>query len=237
MLWGAQTISQSQGTMRRDPAVQRALGRTGGAEQATLARPVQARTTETVDQLRRGSWSSRTRSGQPPHQRFAKRLWWGAVAVPPLPLGAQAEGRERTWLGRNRSKTGRNGLRWPASAYRDLLHETWWRGQASAVPALTTALGEWATRRGWPRERRQRLVLRLEGGFGTTAGRTWLLRRGSQVVAKSRHSGRVRKVRHGLGPWQPTASPGREIAAVLPPHRFCRATRPWVLRTPQAQGG
>src|SRR5437588_6519166 len=37
--------------------------------------------------------------------------------------------------------------------------------------------------------------------------------------------------------WHPTSSPGREIAAVLPPHRFCRATRQWVMRTPKDQGG
>ena len=40
-----------------------------------------------------------------------------------------------------------------------------------------------------------------------------------------------------LGPWQPTSSPGREIAAVLRPHRFCQATRQWRIRTPKDQGG
>ena len=37
--------------------------------------------------------------------------------------------------------------------------------------------------------------------------------------------------------WHPTSSPGRAIAAVLPPHRFCRATRQWVIRTPKDKGG
>src|SRR5256886_17426863 len=37
--------------------------------------------------------------------------------------------------------------------------------------------------------------------------------------------------------WHPTSSPGREIAAVLHPHRFCRATRQWVIRTPKEKGG
>jgi len=105
------------------------------------------------------------------------------------------------------------------------------------VSALKTALSELETRLGWTRERRQRIVLRLDGGFGTTAILTWLLSRGSQVVAKISHSGRVRKLRQALGPWQPTSSPGREIAAVLKPHRFCRTTRQWVIRTPQEQGG
>jgi hypothetical protein len=81
------------------------------------------------------------------------------------------------------------------------------------------------------------MVLRLDGGFGTTEVLNWLLSRGYQVVAQISHSGRVRKLRQAIGPWQPTSSPGREIAAVLQPHRFCRATRQWVIRTPKEKGG
>src|SRR4029453_10778129 len=121
-----------------------------------------------------------------------------------------------------RRKTGRKTLRVTASAYREILHETLLRGKASAVPALKTALSEVETRLGWTRERRQRIVLRLGGGFGTTEILNWLLSRGYQVVAKVSHSGRVRKLRQALGPWQPTSSPGREIAAILRPPLFCR---------------
>jgi hypothetical protein len=93
------------------------------------------------------------------------------------------------------------------------------------------------TRLGWTRERRQRIVLRLDGGFGTTEVVNWLLSRGYHGVTKISHSGRVRRLRQALGPWQPTSSPGREIAAVLKPHRFCRITRQWVIRTPKEKGG
>src|ERR671923_845868 len=237
VLCGAKTISQSNVTIRLEPAVQRAFGRTGCAEQSTIARTLQASTAETVAQLSRVSWYYLKRYGQTPHHRFAERLLWVDVDVTPLPIGVQAEGSERTWMGRNRSKTGRKVLRWTASAYREILHETWLRGKASAVPALKTALSELETRLGWTRERRQRIVLRLDGGFGTTAVLTWVLSRGYQVVAKISHSGRVRKLRQALGPWQPTSSPGREIAAVLKPHRFCRTTRQWVIRTPKEKGG
>jgi hypothetical protein len=237
ILGGAKTISQSNITIRLDPAVQRAFGRTGCAEQSTIARTLQASTAETVEQLSRVSWYSLKRYGQTPHHRFTERLLWGDVEVTPVPIGVQAEGSERTWMGRNRSKTGRNVLRWTASDYREVLHETLLRGKASAVPALKAALGELETRLGWTRERRQRIVLRLDGGFGTTEVLNGLLSRGYQVVAKISHSGRVRKLRQALGPWQATSSPGREIAAVLHPHRFCRATRQWVIRTPKDKGG
>jgi hypothetical protein len=237
ILCGAKTISQSNGTIRVDPAVQRAFGRTGCAEQSTIARTLQASTAATVTQLSRVSWYYLKRYGQTPHHRFAERLLWVDVDVTPLPIGAQAEGSERTWLGRTRSKTGRKTLRCTASDYREILHETLLRGKASAVLALKTALGELETHLGWTRERRQRIVLRLDGGLGTTEVLNGLLSRGYQVVAKLSHSGRVRKLRQHSGPWQPTSSPGREIAAVVQPHRFCRATRQWVIRTPKEKGG
>ena len=56
ILCGAKPMSQRNSTIRLDPAVQRAWGRTGCAEQSTIARTLQASTAETVDQLTRVSW-------------------------------------------------------------------------------------------------------------------------------------------------------------------------------------
>jgi hypothetical protein len=237
ILCGAKTIAQSNVTIRTDPAVQRAFGRTACADQSTIARTLRACTAENVAQLERVSWYYLKRYGATPHHRFAEQLLWVDVDLTPMPIGAKAEGSERTWMGRNRSKTGRKTLRITASPYREILHETLLRGKATAVPALKMALQEVEARLGWTREQRARIVLRMDGGFGTTEVLNWVLSRGYQVVAKISHSGRVRTLCQQLGPWQPTSSLGREIAVVLRPHRFCRATRQWVIRTPQEKGG
>jgi hypothetical protein len=237
ILCGAKTIAQSNVTIRTDPAVQRAFGRTGCADQSTIARTLRACTADNVAQLERVSWYYLKRYGATPHHRFAEQRLWVDVDLTPMPIGAKAEGSERTWMGRNRSKTGRKTLRITASPYREILHETLLRGNATAVPALKAALQEVETHLGWTRERRAQIVLRMDGGFGTTEVLNWVLSRGYQVVAKISHSGRVHKLRQAIGPWQPTSSPGREMATVLCPHRFCRATRQWVIRTPKDKGG
>jgi hypothetical protein len=237
MLCGAKTIAQSKVTVRVDPAVQRAFGRKGCAEQSTLARTLQAGTPQTVQQLEQVSWYYLKRYGHTPRHRFRERRLWVDIDLTPLPTGAKAEGSERTWMGRCRSKTGRKVLRVMATDYREILHETLLRGKAAAGWALQVALQEIEAQLGWTRERRHQIVLRLDGGFGTTATLNWLLSRGYQVVAKISNSSRVRTLRQHLGPWQPTSSPGRELAAVLHPHRFCRKTRQWVIRTPKAKGG
>jgi hypothetical protein len=88
ILCGAKTISQSNITMRVDPAVQRACGRTGYAEQSTLARTLQACTTVQVTQLERVSWYYLKRYGAP--------LGSGHLCVKPSLPGSV---RARPWLG------------------------------------------------------------------------------------------------------------------------------------------
>ena len=46
-----------------------------------------------------------------PRHRFHDTRLWVDIDLTPLPIGAKAEGSERTWMGRNRSKTGRKTLR------------------------------------------------------------------------------------------------------------------------------
>jgi len=237
ILCGAKTIAQNNLTIRTDRAVQRAFGRTGCAEQSTIARPLRACTAENVTQLEQVSWYYLKRYGATPRHRFHDTQLWGDIDLTPMPIGAKAEGSERTWMGRNRSKTGRKTLRITASPYREILHETLLRGKETGVSALKSALQEVESRLGWTRERRAQIVLRLDGGFGTTEVLNWLLSRGYQVVAKISNYSRVQKLRQHLGPWQPTSSPGRDMAAVLRPHRFCRTTCQWVIRTPKDKGG
>jgi len=115
MLCGAKTIAQSNVTVRVEAALQRAFGRKGCAEQSTIARTLHACTAETVTQLEGLSWYYLKRYGQTPHHRFAEKRLWVDIDVTPLPIGAKAEGSERTWMGRCRSKTGRKVLRVMAS--------------------------------------------------------------------------------------------------------------------------
>src|SRR5262245_5592259 len=70
ILCGAKTIAQSHVTMKVDPAVQRAFGRKGCAEQSTIARTLHACTAENVAQLERVSRDYLKRSGVTPRQPF-----------------------------------------------------------------------------------------------------------------------------------------------------------------------
>jgi hypothetical protein len=70
LLWGAKTMVQNNVTIRTDRAVQRACGRTGCAEQSTMAPILRACTPENVAQLAQGAWYSLKRYGATPRHRF-----------------------------------------------------------------------------------------------------------------------------------------------------------------------
>ena len=114
-LCGAKTMAPKHRPSRTDRAVQRALGRTGGAEPSTRARPLRACTAENVGQCQKVSWDYLKRYGATPHHRFHDTRLGVEMALPPRPMGATAEGSARPWRGRNRSQTGRNTLRITAS--------------------------------------------------------------------------------------------------------------------------
>lgn len=67
------SIAQSTVTMRTAPAVQRAFGRTGWADQSTSARTLRACTAEHVAQLERVAWYYLKRYGATPPHRFAEQ--------------------------------------------------------------------------------------------------------------------------------------------------------------------
>jgi hypothetical protein len=59
------------------------------------------------------------------------------------------------------------------------------------------------------------------------------------VTGKFRSAGRVRKLVRGINTWQPTSSPGREVAEVRTPVAFVRPKAQYAVRTPskEQEGG
>jgi hypothetical protein len=237
LLCGAKTLAQSHVTLKVDPAVQRAVGRQGCADHSTIARTRHACPADHVAPPERLWGCDLQRDGRTPRHPCHAAWWWVDAEVTPWPLGPKAEGRERAGRGRHRRKTGRQTRRVSASDSRESRHDTLRRGKAAAVPALKAALIELEAQWGGTRPLRARIVIRLDGGCGSTAVLQGLLRRGYQVVAQISPRGRGRPLRPQGGPWHPTASEGREIAAVVAPRRGCRPTRPGGIRTPKETGG
>ena len=145
-------------------------------------------------------------------------------------------------MGRCRSKTGRKLVRVRAAQSQETVWETVVPGRtAETLTVLQEAITHAEQRLGLEGEdesaqsKRERVELRLDSGWGSEAMITWLLARGYQVTGKFKSSSRVRKLVRGITDWQPTSSPGREVAPVPTPVPFIRSLAQYAVRTPSKE--
>ena len=239
LLAGAKAVSHTATTVRVDPALVKAFGLPGCAEQSTIAETLNAATEQDVAETQ-AALSELFRSySQAAHHDFKRETLVLDVDLSPLPASSRAEGSERGYMGRCRSKTGRKLVRVRAAHSQETVWETVVSGRtAESLPVLQAALqgAEGLLGLGGEDEaavqRRARTEIRLDSGWGGEEMITWLLKRGYQVTGKFKSASRVRKLVRGIDAWQPTSSPGRQVAEVPDPVSFVRPLSQYAVRTP-----
>lgn len=238
LLAGAKAVSHSNLTLRADPALYRAFGLSGCADQASIAHTLDAATEADVSALREAVAETFRRFSQTRRHNFSQDGLVLDLALSPLPTSRHAEGATRGYMGRCRSKTGRKLVRVRAAASQETVWETVGAGNmVETLAVVQEAIIEAERLLGLEGEeevaqtKRARTEIRLDGGWGTTEIITWLLERGYQVTGKFKSTSRVRKLVRGIIDWQPTSSPGREVAPVLTPLAFVRPLAQYAVRT------
>src|ERR671928_292651 len=242
LLAGAKAIAQTGTTFRIDPAFQRAFGLPGCADQSVLAETLNAATDQDVAALRAAVEEIFQQHSQACHHDFTRDLLVLDIDLSPLPASRKAEGSERCYMGRCRSRTGRKLVRVRAGPYQETVWEAIRRGRTlenldllkEAVSEADRVLGL-AADDDRTRAQRARTEIRLDSSWGSTAAINWVLLRGYQVTTKFKSSGRVQKLVRPFQAWQPTASPGREVAAGPEPVRLARPTVQYAVRTPSTE--
>jgi Transposase DDE domain len=242
LLAGAKAVSQTNLTLGVDAALCRAFGLPGCADQSVIAATLNAATPADVTALQAALGDIFQRFSQARRQDLTKALLVLDVDLSPLPASRQAEGSERGYMGRCRSKTGRKLVRVRAAHSQETVWETVVSGRtAESLSVLQEALTHAEQRLGLEGEdesaqaRRGRVELRLDSGWGSEAMITWLLARGYQVTGKFKSTSRVRKLVRGITAWQATSSPGREVARIPEPVPFARPLAQYAVRTPSKE--
>jgi hypothetical protein len=166
------------------------------------------------------------------------------VDLSPLPASKHAQGSERGYKGRSRSKTGRKLVRVRAADTQELVWETVITGRrVESLPVLQEAIAGMVSRLGLQGndadtlKQRGRTEIRLDSGWGSGPNIIWLLERGYQVTGKFKSARRVRKLVRGISTWLPTSSPGREVAEVPQRVAFVRPLAQYAVRTPDSLQG
>lgn len=246
LLAGAKAVSHTGTSLRVDPALQVAFGLPGCAEQSTIADTLDAATAQDVADLRRAVEAIFVRHSRARRHDFAGAILTLDLDLSPAPASAKAEGSERGFMGRSRSKTGRKLVRVRAAAYQETVWEEVRPGKtAEGLSVLREAV--LATERllgldGDGAEvlaKRARTAWRLDSGWGGEEAINWLLARGYPVTGKFKAWQRVAKLVAPIQQWEPTSSAGREVAVVPAPVELVRPTRQYAVRTPsdEKKGG
>src|SRR5919199_6571534 len=117
LLVGAKAIAHTGTTLRVDPALQRAFGLPGCADQSVLAETLDAATDKDVAALRAAVEQIFQQHSQACHHDFAQDLLLLDIDLSPFPASRKVEGSERCYMGRCRSRTGRKLVRVRAGPY------------------------------------------------------------------------------------------------------------------------
>src|SRR5512142_2880265 len=242
VLAGAKAVSQTATTIRLDPALISAFGLPGCADQSSIAQTLNAATEQDVADLQTALGEIFPSSSQASRQDFSRAWLVLDLDLSPLPASSAAEGSERGYMGRCRSKTGRKLVRVRAADTQEIVWETVITGRrVESLPILQEAIYGMESRLGLSGadadtlKKRGQTEIRLDSGWGSGPNITWLLQRGYQVTGKFKSAGRVRTLVCGISTWQPTSSPGREVAEVPTPVSFVRPLRQYAVRTPSRE--
>lgn len=242
LLAGAKAVSHTNLTLRVDPALWRAFGLPGCADQAGIAHTLDAATEGDVNALREAVAETFRRYSQARQHDWTREPLILDLDLSPLPASRHAEGSTRGYMGRCRSKTGRKLVRVRAAASQETVWETVVAGNTvETLSVVQEAVAEAEQLLGLAGEeeaaqtKRARTEIRLDGGWGTEAIITWLLERGYQVTGKFKSTSRVRRLVRGITTWKPTSSPGREVAPVPTPVPFVRPLAQYAVRTPSKE--
>ncbi|MDQ4024496.1 MAG: hypothetical protein M3217_03240 [Actinomycetota bacterium] len=239
LLAGAKTLYHTGMVLRVDPALQAAFGLPGCAEQSVLADTLDAATEADVAALRAVVEASFLQYSQARRHDFARGVLVLDLDLSPLPASKRAEGSERGYMGRCRSKTGRKLVRLRAAPYQETVWEEVLPGNLvetltvvqAAVAAAERLLGL-AGDSPQAAAKRARTAWRLDAGWGSEEIINWLLACGYHVTGKFKATSRVRKLVEPITNWQPTASPGRDVAPVPHPVALLRPCAQYAVRTP-----
>jgi hypothetical protein len=242
LLAGAKAVSQTNLSVRVDPALCLAFGLPGCAEQSGIAHTLDAATEADVKALREALAQTFRRYSQARRHDFGREALVLDLDLSPLPASRSAEGSTRGYMGRCRSKTGRKLVRVRAAATQETVWETVGAGNTvETLAVVQEAMTEAERLLGLAGDeeaiqtKRAHTEIRLDGGWGTQAIITWLLERGYQVTGKFKSTSRVRKLVQDITDWQPTSSPGRDVAAVPEPVAFVCPLAQYAVRTPSQE--
>ena len=243
MLSGAETVSEIQTKVRPDRGLLAAFGYQRCADASVIQQTLDASSEATLASLevalaemrRQQSQRHEVSSVGEPEQIHVD------IDLSALPIGKRAEGAKKGYVAKKQNTYTRQLARLVCGETQEIFSNQLYPGDTRSGKVFKTMLGKLETVLTLDRvEKRNRVWLRFDAGFGTDANINYALWRGYQILGKMYASRRVHKLVATVEDWVsvPTRKGvrGREAGWVKQPHRYARRTVQVAVRTPKKDG-
>ena len=215
ILTGIGGLVEINTSLRSDPSLQQAFGRSGCAEQSVIQDTLDACTQENVTQMQQALTTIyRTFSSGYRHD-YEKEWQVLDVDLTGLPCGKRAEAGSKGYFGDTGRHRGRQDGRVLATHYGELVVERVYDGSKQLHQALPELVEQAAMTLKLDPFRRSRTILRVDAGGGSVERINWALNCGYQYHGKDYSGMRVKKLVASVSEWvtDPKMA-GREVGWV-----------------------
>ena len=152
------------------------------------------------------------------------------------PVSENAQGAKKGYFSKKRGIYGRQLARVLMPDTQEIIAEELYPGNRLSCQVFVEMLGEMEQVLSLDtKEKRQRVCLRLDGGFGTDKNINHALWKGYQLLAKMFSGNRAKVLAQSVEHWVDTDADGqgtRQAGWVTKPHRYGRNTRQLAVRKP-----
>ena len=199
---GAEALSQINTVLRADPAVSRAWGRKGCADQSSVQDTLSKCTQLNITQMQQALGQIYQKWGRASQHPYATGPLILDFDLTGLPCSKNYAGACKGYFANcKKGTTGRQLCRVSASQYDEIVYQKVWPGNTSSadLAAFNAVLTATLEMLGLHEAQKGQLLIRLDGGFGTTDIINYLLRQGYQFILKLHSASRSKKLAHALG--------------------------------------
>lgn len=241
ILSGCSSVYEMNVRVRPDLPLQRAFGRASrSADQSTVQRTLDAFTEENVAQLREAVESIGGRHSRLPFHDFKREMLIVEVDLTGLRASKRAERSTKGYFSGERGATGRQLVRASSPNYGEIIFSKLYPGNTNSCEVLKETISEVERVLGSSHYKRQRTLVRLDGGFGTDENIEWLCCCGYQFVVKGYGGGRAKKLARSVAEegWHEGPTAGQFLASPTQegaPH-YSRETKTVVRRWSDEKG-
>ena len=242
MLSGAETISEIQSKVRPERGLLGGFGYQRCADASVIQQTLDAATEGTVDSLETALAAVRLKQGERRQVSLETEDKIGVdIDLSSLPIGKHAEGAEKGYVAKKPNTYTRQLARMVCGETQEIFTQGLYSGKTNSKAVFKPMLSKLeAVLTLDTVEKRSRVRLRFDAGFGTDANINYALWRGYHLIGKMYNSRRIQKLAKTVETWEPVPTrkgvEGREAGWVKQPHRYTRRTVQVAVRTPKKDG-